>query len=186
MYQSFYIPGGPSFEQVQDEHPFTNYWHHPSILEGNYWSDYTGVDDGSGIDKHSIAGDGIGDTLIPHPGSDYDFYPFTRRNGWEEVEATIEIHPETLNLKSNGRWVQCIIKLQGPFYYTDINPDTVFLEMDIPAENPEMTGDSLNVKFARDDLKDILGIGSVTLTVTGNLYNGTPFVGSDTVRVINP
>ncbi len=32
--------------------------------EGNYWSDYTGVDDGSG---GRIAGDGVGDTEIPHP-----------------------------------------------------------------------------------------------------------------------
>lgn len=52
-----------------------NYWHHPDLLEGNYWSDYTGADDGSGVGKHAIADDGIGDTLIPHPGAGYDFYP---------------------------------------------------------------------------------------------------------------
>jgi hypothetical protein len=44
-------------------------------LEGNYWSDYPGVDDGSGTGKHAIAGDGIGDTYIPWPGLDFDFYP---------------------------------------------------------------------------------------------------------------
>jgi hypothetical protein len=32
--------------------------------EGNYWGDYTGVDDGS---NGRIAGDGVGDTEIPHP-----------------------------------------------------------------------------------------------------------------------
>lgn len=32
--------------------------------QGNYWSDYAGVDDGSG---GRSAGDGVGDTLIPHP-----------------------------------------------------------------------------------------------------------------------
>jgi hypothetical protein len=32
--------------------------------EGNYWSDYTGVDDGS---NGRTPGDGVGDTLIPHP-----------------------------------------------------------------------------------------------------------------------
>ena len=32
--------------------------------EGNYWSDYNGIDDGS---NGRVAGDGVGDTEIPHP-----------------------------------------------------------------------------------------------------------------------
>lgn len=38
--------------------------------EGNYWSDYTGADDGS---NGRVAGDGVGDTLLPHQNVDY--YP---------------------------------------------------------------------------------------------------------------
>ncbi len=34
---------------------------------GNYWDDYSGLDDGSG---GRVANDGIGDTLLPHPNSD--------------------------------------------------------------------------------------------------------------------
>jgi parallel beta-helix repeat protein len=37
--------------------------------EGNYWSDYTGVDDGTGVGRWGesrVAHDGIGDTRIPH------------------------------------------------------------------------------------------------------------------------
>ena len=64
---------------VYDSDPANNDWHHPVLLEGNYWSDYTGVDDGSGAGKHSISGDGVGDTLIPHPGAGYDNYPFMKR-----------------------------------------------------------------------------------------------------------
>ena len=44
--------------------------------EGNYWSDYKGLDDGSGVGRWGeprVANDGIGDTLIPHQGVDY--YP---------------------------------------------------------------------------------------------------------------
>jgi parallel beta-helix repeat protein len=43
---------------------------------GNYWSDYAGTDNGSGVGRWGeprIAGDGVGDTLIPHQGVDY--YP---------------------------------------------------------------------------------------------------------------
>jgi len=45
------------------------------LLEGNYWSDYSGADDGSGSGKHATSGDNIGDTEIPHPGTNYDNYP---------------------------------------------------------------------------------------------------------------
>jgi hypothetical protein len=46
------------------------------LREGNYWSDYTGLDDGSGVGlfgESRVAGDGIGDTETPHLG--YDWYP---------------------------------------------------------------------------------------------------------------
>jgi parallel beta-helix repeat protein len=54
-----------------------------SNQEGNYWSDYTGLDDGSGAGKHAIAGDGIGDTLIPHFG--LDSYPFISSFYWWRI-----------------------------------------------------------------------------------------------------
>lgn len=44
--------------------------------KGNYWSDYTGKDDGTGLGRFNEsrrAGDKIGDTLIPHLG--VDWYP---------------------------------------------------------------------------------------------------------------
>jgi len=61
--------------QAVDTDPAANDWHHPDLLEGNYWSDYPGVDDGSGTGKHAITDDGIGDTQIPWPDLDYDNYP---------------------------------------------------------------------------------------------------------------
>lgn len=69
--------------QGYDSNPSLNNWYNTILLEGNYWSDYNGADDGSGTGKHAIAGDGIGDTLIPHPGINYDFYPFINSSGWE-------------------------------------------------------------------------------------------------------
>jgi parallel beta-helix repeat protein len=44
--------------------------------KGNYWSDYAGHDDGSGVGRWGesrVAGDGVGDTLIPH--LQVDWYP---------------------------------------------------------------------------------------------------------------
>ncbi|MCK4443511.1 MAG: hypothetical protein KAW09_03140, partial [Thermoplasmata archaeon] len=44
------------------------------------------------------------------------------------IDATVEIHPETLNLKSKGRWVTCIIELPDYLDESDIDPSTVMLE----------------------------------------------------------
>jgi len=54
----------------------------PLRAQGNYWSDYTGVDDGTGLGRWGEtrwAGDGVGDTLIPHLGVDWYplMYPWT-------------------------------------------------------------------------------------------------------------
>ena len=62
--------------------PADNDWYSPDLLEGNYWSDYLGVDDGSGIGKHAVTGDGIGDTDLLHPGLDFDDYHFVDKDGW--------------------------------------------------------------------------------------------------------
>ena len=53
---------------------FNNSWYNETIQEGNYWSDYIGVDND---------GDGIGDTPYNIPGgSNQDLYPFMEPNGW--------------------------------------------------------------------------------------------------------
>jgi parallel beta-helix repeat protein len=66
--------------------------------EGNYWSDYKGVDDGSG---GRLKGDGIGDTSIPHPGSGLDSYPFTIPYGWRYPGEPILKDPGELDSDGN-------------------------------------------------------------------------------------
>ncbi|MFW9965058.1 MAG: NosD domain-containing protein [Candidatus Sifarchaeia archaeon] len=79
-----------------------NYWYHPELLEGNYWSDYPGKDDGSGEGKHEIAGDMIGDTEIPWPGICFDEYPFVVENGWNLVDAILYLIGEVEGLVNSG------------------------------------------------------------------------------------
>ena len=58
-----------------DRYKSSNTWDN-GAGEGNYWSDYTGLDDGS---DGRVAGDGVGDTDLPHQGVDY--YPLMSQLG---------------------------------------------------------------------------------------------------------
>ncbi len=62
--------------QAIDTAGINNLWHNDQY-EGNYWSDYSGLDNGA---NDRIVGDGIGDTNIPHLG--LDNFPFMNQSGW--------------------------------------------------------------------------------------------------------
>jgi parallel beta-helix repeat protein len=66
--------------------------------EGNYWSDYTGLDNGA---NGRFAGDGIGDTNIPHPTTGYDNYPFTNKDGWKVLPLPVLHDPGVINSTGN-------------------------------------------------------------------------------------
>jgi parallel beta-helix repeat protein len=187
-----------------DTHPFENNWHHPDLLEGNYWSDYMGLDDGSGSGKHAIANDGIGDTLIPHPQPGFDFYPFYKPDGWKKIEAIIDIDPDTLNLKSKGKWITCYMELPEGYDVRDIDATTILLGDSLPPilnlkygfvksedsyimDHDNDTIPERMVKFDRSEVEEMLMPGTYNLKVTGELTDGTSFEGySDEIRVIDP
>ena len=111
------------------------------------------------------------------------------------IEAAVDIDPDTLNLKSKGRWITIYIELPYGCDVNDINTSSILLEGAIPAEHhPSEVGDydndgisDLMVKIDRSEVENILNVGeSITLSVKGNLLDGTVFEGEDTIRVINP
>lgn len=111
------------------------------------------------------------------------------------VPATIDIKPDTLNLKSKGRWVTAYIELPNGYNVSDIDVSTVLLqEGNISAEiTPTEISDydndgiaDLMVKFNRAAVQSAVVPGNaVNLTVSGFLKDGIPFKGVDTVRIID-
>jgi len=109
------------------------------------------------------------------------------------MEVTVDIHPETLNLESNGKWITAHIELPECYEVSNINITTVRLET-IPAAWGNVEGNKLMVKFDRQAVGYILsGLyhmapppakNYVELTITGEFFDGTSFEGSDTIRVI--
>jgi PKD repeat protein len=103
------------------------------------------------------------------------------------LEATIDIDPDTLNLKSKGKWITCYIDLPG-YDVKEIDISSILLEDVIPAEWGDIQNTRLMVKFERSEVEDLIGTPSedVELIVTGELKNGIHFEGSDIIRVIDP
>ncbi|UCH89200.1 MAG: right-handed parallel beta-helix repeat-containing protein, partial [Thermoplasmata archaeon] len=72
-----------------------NYYNN-SNQEGNFWSDYNGLDNGSG---GRPAGDGIGDTDIPHLGLDY--YPLMNGTFWVYPGVPDLLDPGDIDIDGN-------------------------------------------------------------------------------------
>ncbi len=110
------------------------------------------------------------------------------------LPATVDIDPDTLNLKSRGKWITCYIELPKPYNVKDIDATTVKLIINgtaVPAES-RLTGigdydddstSDLMVKFDRKAVEGLIDDNVVTMVVRGEVAR-IPFEGSDTIRVI--
>ena len=125
-------------------------------------------------------------------------------NSFTPVIPTIDIDPDTLNLKSNGKWITAYIELPEGYNIQDINASTIMLNDTISAEpRPIAVGDydedgitDLMVKFDRASVISYILANvnkaklfeerfmRVTLTITGKLNDGTPFQGSDIITIV--
>lgn len=109
------------------------------------------------------------------------------------IPATVDFHPKTLNRKSQGKWVTVYIELLDGYDVNNIDVSTVLLNGIIPAEDhPTGVGDydgdgipDLMVKFDRQEFIDTHDVGeSIDITITGELFDGTPFEGFTDIRAL--
>jgi len=126
------------------------------------------------------------------------------------ITATVDIDPDVLNMRSEGKWITLYLELPEGYDVADVNRITVLLNdtitvdsawIDEPIES--LVGDydsddipDLMVKFDRATVIDFIMANAefeeqgyhkyadVTLAITGTLCNGIPFEGSDTIRAI--
>jgi S-layer protein (TIGR01567 family) len=101
-----------------------------------------------------------------------------------KINAIVKITPETLNLASKGVFT-AFVTLPHGFNATDINISTVMCDgaRALKGTISEKDGGTLILEFDRQDLKVSAG-NEVTLKVTGQLFNGVIFEGSDTIRIM--
>jgi hypothetical protein len=151
----------------------------------------------------SIRIDRMDDIHITYAGPGQVKYATSKRLPTGEIMPSIDIDPDTLNLKSKGKFITAYIELEGADV-RDIDPSSILLNDEISPVLDEKYGfvtsedsyivDHDNdgimermVKFDRAEVETILAPSDeVVLTISGSLYDGAEFEGSDTIRVIHP
>lgn len=116
-------------------------------------------------------------------------------NDWEISSAIIpspvglKVSPQTLNLKSKGKWITVQVWLPAGYNRSDVVGSSLLLLGEVPASKVQKGNGSRKVmaKFSRPEVQALLAPGAaVEVTLTGELKDGTPIAGSDTIRVIEP
>jgi len=122
--------------------------------------------------------------------------------GREEPLPTVDIDPDTLNLKSSGQWITAYIELPEGYSVNNIDVDSILINNTIPVdvEAPTTIGDydldnilDLMVKFDRagiiqwldaiDHGEDTGKYYEINLTITGTVA-GIPFSATDKIKML--
>jgi len=169
------------------------------------WIEFVVDDRGtSSLDLHSSI-------LVIFTGSDILHAPHEVVDGFfdnriQVIMATLNVDPDTLNLRNKGQWITAYIQVPEDQSAADINATTILLNGTIsPVLDPKydfVTNSSVYlvdynndgilermIKFNRTEVESFIssqGIdwGKVQLTVTGELLDGTLFEGTDTISVL--
>jgi len=170
-------------------HQSINTWDDGYPSGGNYWSDHTDADLYSGPYQNETGSDGIWDHPYTIDANNTDRYPLAEP--WTPTtEATVDVYPDTLNLRSKGKWIIAHIELPEGYNVGDIDVSTILIDGSVPAEGSSAKENVLMIKFDRQAvngyIRDVLGVtnGEVTLTIRGKLTDGTLFEGKGIVKVI--
>ena len=112
-------------------------------------------------------------------------------------DAIIDVHPDTLNLKSKGNWVTCYIELPEGYDAVDIDIETALLilggtHIAVADRSPTEIGDyndngvsDLMLKFDRGSVQEAVCFGLMQMRLYCETGDGTRFEGSDSVLVID-
>jgi hypothetical protein len=97
-------------------------------------------------------------------------------------EISIDVAPSVVSLDSNGQ----VVTVHTDIAYSAVDAYTVALDgLAIQSWKSDHRGNFV-AKFNLDDVKEMVEVGTVTLTLMGATKDGEPFSGVDTIRVIKP
>jgi len=105
----------------------------------------------------------------------------------DEIFVThLDIDPDTLNLKSKGRWITAYLSTENASV-RDIDVSSILLQDTLPPERWDYQDDILMLKFNRQELQSLLQVGdSIEIKIGGKWKDGESFEAYDYIRVIDP
>ncbi len=187
----------PSIALDNDDNPHISYYDATNTelryawFDGNSWS-FEVVDSAGDVGRsNSLA---LDDDSYPHIGycnitfSDIDLKYATKAElpPPPSHSVILDIDPNTLNLKSRGRWITAYLSAENASVH-DIDISSILLQDTLAPERWDYQDDMLMLKFNRQALTAILEVGeSVEITLSGRWNDGTAFEAYDYIRVISP
>ncbi|NIP23087.1 MAG: hypothetical protein GWN67_05480 [Phycisphaerae bacterium] len=104
----------------------------------------------------------------------------------QPVPTCARIIPNTISLKSKGKWITAFLWLPEDYNVADINPNSVYLQEQVEAEHLLINEQEqvAIAKFSREQVQGILIIGENELKITAQLTDATVFEGTDVIKVI--
>ncbi|MCG2825437.1 MAG: PKD domain-containing protein [Thermoplasmatales archaeon] len=160
-------------EQARDG--YTNYWDNGYPSGGNYWSDYTGVDNYSGANQDAPGSDGIGDTPydISH-GTNKDNYPLMTPLG----NITPNQPPTvTITYPTEGQTVNETVTITGNASDTDGYVVGVYVKID------DGGWQTANGTSAWSFIWDTTKVGNGAHTIYARAWDGTDYSAVVSVNV---
>jgi len=104
------------------------------------------------------------------------------------VSVEVGISPDTINLKSKGKYVTVLLTFSEGVNVADVDTGSILLQELIQPLDwvwfDEETREVM-VRFDREEVQTILNPGNIEIEVTGSFTDGTPFEGTGVVKVIN-
>ncbi len=115
--------------------------------------------------------------------ADWDIYGTCLTGAPRVVKLSVD--PETLNLKSRGRWVTAYIESENASV-ADIDARSLALEGVPTAWSRVLENTTLMAKFDRQALAATLTPEENVVTLSGRWKDGSTFTATDTIHVISP
>lgn len=107
------------------------------------------------------------------------------------IAAVVDVKPETLNRSSERRFITAYIELRD-YRLEDVDARSITANGVAAAPSPVAVGDhdadgipDLMVKFDAQAVMGTLTDGEATIVISGHAGDGTPFEGTDRVRVLS-
>ena len=174
-----------------------NSWDNGYPFGGNFWFDYSGTDQCSGLSQNICPNsDGLGDTPYPVAvGGGADHYPLMKPFT-EPLKATVNVNPHLLVSGSNAKYIIGQIQLPSGFNISNIDTASIRINGAFPAvvavsastQGLAKQTAGLIVEFREQQVKLLYpGPGDYRVQVTGNMTSETgtiPFAGSDTILIL--